>query len=189
MCCPARVLIAGLLRGYPLVDALVWVRLAPCLTLYPTRSSFPDQEEVESLRTDLARAWLLPPVSLEETAESFIRPSLRAIFLDLHRNPISFFLERHGFRSDLLKAMYATTDAFSGLSGGWDTPGTGANFLLHNMVSRRERLSCNLTMLGCGLGLYLQLLPGGPYLTENCANAQKCACFPRSWTTQALAHS
>lgn len=27
-----------------------------------------------------------------------------------------------------------TTDGFSGLNGGWDTPGTGMNFLVHNMV-------------------------------------------------------
>ena len=26
-----------------------------------------------------------------------------------------------------------TTDGFSGLNGGWDTPGTGMNFLVHNM--------------------------------------------------------
>jgi hypothetical protein len=29
--------------------------------------------------------------------------------------------------------MYAVTDAFSGLYGTYDTPGTGANFLVHNM--------------------------------------------------------
>jgi len=29
--------------------------------------------------------------------------------------------------------MYAVTDAFSGLDAGWDTPGTGMNFLIHNM--------------------------------------------------------
>ena len=32
--------------------------------------------------------------------------------------------------------MYAVTDGFSGLNGGWDTPGTGLNFLAHNMVRR-----------------------------------------------------
>lgn len=26
-----------------------------------------------------------------------------------------------------------TTDGFSGLNGGWDTPGSGHNFLVHNM--------------------------------------------------------
>jgi len=29
--------------------------------------------------------------------------------------------------------MYAVTDAFSGLDGGYDTPGTGMNLLVHNM--------------------------------------------------------
>jgi phytoene dehydrogenase-like protein len=29
--------------------------------------------------------------------------------------------------------MYAVTDGFSGLHGTWDTPGTGMNFLVHNM--------------------------------------------------------
>jgi hypothetical protein len=33
--------------------------------------------------------------------------------------------------------MYAVTDGFSGLNGGWDTPGTGMNFLVHNMVGFR----------------------------------------------------
>ena len=32
-----------------------------------------------------------------------------------------------------MKAMYAVTDGFSGLNGDWDTPGTGMNFLVHNM--------------------------------------------------------
>lgn len=30
--------------------------------------------------------------------------------------------------------MYAVTDGCSGLSTGWDMPGSGQNFLLHNMV-------------------------------------------------------
>jgi phytoene dehydrogenase-like protein len=42
-------------------------------------------------------------------------------------------LRRFGFESNLVMAMYATTDGYSGLNGGWDTPGTGANFLFHNM--------------------------------------------------------
>jgi phytoene dehydrogenase-like protein len=43
------------------------------------------------------------------------------------------YLDRFGFKSDLLRAMYAVTDGFSGLNGTWDTPGTGMNFLVHNM--------------------------------------------------------
>lgn len=62
-----------------------------------------------------------------------MRPALRAIFVDLCTRPVADYLERFAFQSDLLKAMYATTDGFSGLSGGWDSPGTGLNFLAHNM--------------------------------------------------------
>jgi hypothetical protein len=54
--------------------------------------------------------------------------------MDLVKRPISHYLGRFNFQSDLVKAMWATTDAFSGLNGGWDTPGTGMNFLVHNMV-------------------------------------------------------
>jgi hypothetical protein len=38
------------------------------------------------------------------------------------------------FKRTGLQVMYAVTDGFSGLNGGWDTPGTGLNFLAHNMV-------------------------------------------------------
>ena len=89
--------------------------------------------ELAQIREDLAPAWLLPPLSLDETAERFIRKPLRRVFVDLCRGSARNFLERFGFRSDLLKAMYAVTDAFSGLHGGYDTPGTGMNLLVHNM--------------------------------------------------------
>jgi phytoene dehydrogenase-like protein len=89
--------------------------------------------ELAQLREELAPAWLLPPVSVEETAERFIRPALRQHFVRLCRGTAREYLERFGFRSDLLKAMYAVTDAFSGLDGGYDTPGTGMNLLVHNM--------------------------------------------------------
>lgn len=44
------------------------------------------------------------------------------------------YLDRFDFKSPLLKSMYAVTDGFSGLNGSWQTPGTGMNFLMHNMV-------------------------------------------------------
>lgn len=91
------------------------------------------QEEIGQIRDDIAGSWLLPPLSLEETAQRHVRPSLRNIFIDLCRGTIGAYLERFQFQSDLLKAMYATTDGFSGLSGGYDSPGTGLNFLVHNM--------------------------------------------------------
>jgi phytoene dehydrogenase-like protein len=90
-------------------------------------------DELGRLRDDLAPAWLLEPLSIEETAEKFIRRELRQQFVALCRGTARAYLERFGFESDLLKAMYAVTDAFSGLDGGYDTPGTGMNLLVHNM--------------------------------------------------------
>ena len=89
--------------------------------------------ELAALREDLAPAWLLPPVSLEETAERYVRPALRQHFIHLCRGTAREYLERFGYKSDFVKAMYAVTDAFSGLDGGYDTPGTGMNLLVHNL--------------------------------------------------------
>jgi len=91
------------------------------------------QAELGQLRDDVAPTWLMEPASIEDTAERFVRPHLRQVFIDLCRGSIGAYLDRFGFRSDLVKAMYAVTDGFSGLYGTWDTPGTGMNFLVHNM--------------------------------------------------------
>ena len=91
------------------------------------------QEEIGQIRDDIAPTWLEEPLSIEDTAERYVRPALRQIFVDLCRGPVGEYLERFGFQSDLVKAMYAVTDGFSGLNGSWDTPGTGMNFLVHNM--------------------------------------------------------
>ncbi len=90
-------------------------------------------EEIGQIRDDIAPSWLSAPFSIEETAERYVRPELRKVFIDLCRGSIGEYLDRFGFKSDLLKAMHATTDGFSGLSGGYDSPGTGLNFLVHNM--------------------------------------------------------
>jgi phytoene dehydrogenase-like protein/tetratricopeptide (TPR) repeat protein len=89
--------------------------------------------EISALREDVSPTWLQEPASIEETAERFVRPALRRPFVDLCRGSIGAYLDRFGFESDLLKAMYATTDGFSGIDGGYDSPGTGMNFLVHNM--------------------------------------------------------
>ncbi|MGA0287038.1 MAG: phytoene desaturase family protein [Planctomycetota bacterium] len=89
--------------------------------------------EIEAMRDDIAPTWLEEPLSIEETAERFVRPALRDAFVALCRGSVGEHLDRFGFESDLLKAMYAVTDGFSGLYGTWDTPGTGMNFLVHNM--------------------------------------------------------
>lgn len=91
------------------------------------------QDEIGALRDDIAPTWLEEPLSIEETAERYVRPALREVFVRLCRGTIAEYLDRFDFKSDLIKAMYATTDAVSGLSGGFDTPGTGMNFLIHNM--------------------------------------------------------
>src|SRR5205807_2484141 len=89
--------------------------------------------EIGQIRDDLAPAWLEEPLSVEATAERYIRPKLRRAFLDLVAWPVEEYLHRFAFQSDLLIAMYAVTDGFSGLSAGFGTPGTGMNFLVHNM--------------------------------------------------------
>ena len=91
------------------------------------------QKEIGELREDVHETWLQEPLSIEDTAERHVRPTLRQTFVDLCRNSVGAYLDRFGFRSDLLKAMYAVTDGFSGLNGSWDSPGTGMNFLVHNM--------------------------------------------------------
>ncbi|HVW27769.1 MAG TPA: NAD(P)/FAD-dependent oxidoreductase [Polyangiaceae bacterium] len=90
-------------------------------------------EEIAAIREDVAPTWLEEPESIEATAERYVRPALRRAFIDLCRKPIRDYLSRFGFESDLIQAMYAVTDGFSGLSATWDMPGTGMNFLVHNM--------------------------------------------------------
>ena len=60
-------------------------------------------------------------------------PGAAQVFIDLCRGSVGAYLDRFDFKSDLLKAMYAVTDGVSGLAGGMDTPGSGMNFLVHNM--------------------------------------------------------
>jgi phytoene dehydrogenase-like protein len=91
------------------------------------------ESELRALREDIAPTWLAQPFSIEETAERYVRPRLRQVFVQLCRGSVGEYLDRFGFKSDLVKAMYAVTDGFSGLYGGYDTPGTGMNFLIHNM--------------------------------------------------------
>ena len=91
------------------------------------------QAEIEALREDLAPTWLDPPLSIEETAERYVRPSLQEVFVELCRGSVGQYLGRFGFESDLIRAMYAVTDGFTGCHATWDTPGSGMNFLIHNM--------------------------------------------------------
>jgi phytoene dehydrogenase-like protein len=89
--------------------------------------------EIAALRADLAPAWLREPGSVEEIADRHIRPQLQSTFIDLVRGSVTDYLARFGFSSELLMSMYTVTDGLSGLNAGPDDPGTGHNFLVHNM--------------------------------------------------------
>ena len=89
--------------------------------------------EIAQIRDDIAPSWLEEPCPAEETAERYVRPVLRRVFLDLVSRPVEEYLDRFGFKSELVVAMYAVTDGFSGLHAGFGMPGTGMNFLVHNM--------------------------------------------------------
>ena len=89
--------------------------------------------EIGQISDDLAPSWLEEPLSAEETAERYLRPALRRVFLNLVSRPVEDYLDRFGFTSELLLAMYAVTDGFSGLNASFGMPGTGMNFLVHNM--------------------------------------------------------
>jgi phytoene dehydrogenase-like protein len=90
-------------------------------------------QEIAQIRDDLAPSWLEEPLSLHHTAEKYLRPALRATFIDLVTRPVEDYLAKFGFASELLLAMYAVTDGFPGLYGSFGTPATGMNFLVHNM--------------------------------------------------------
>ena len=91
------------------------------------------QAELDGLREDVAPSWLREPLSIEDTADRYVRPGLQQVFVELCRGSVGSYLERFGFQSELLQAMYAVTDGFTGLCGDWNTPGSGMNFLIHNM--------------------------------------------------------
>ncbi|ASW54033.1 NAD(P)/FAD-dependent oxidoreductase [Plantactinospora sp. KBS50] len=91
------------------------------------------QAELAALREDLAPAWLAEPLPVPQTAERYVRPALRDTFVELVGGSVADYLARFDFRSELLVSMYAVTDGLSGLNAGPDDPGTGHNFLVHNM--------------------------------------------------------
>ena len=91
------------------------------------------QTELEALREDVAPSWLREPLSIEETANRYVRLELQSVFVELCRGSVGAYLERFGFESELLEAMFAVTDGFTGLCGDWSSAGSGLNFLIHNM--------------------------------------------------------
>jgi phytoene dehydrogenase-like protein len=90
-------------------------------------------QEIGQIREDLAPSWLEEPLSMPNTADKYLRPTLREPFIHLVTHPVEDYLARFGFESELLLAMYAVTDGFPGLHGGFGTAASGMNFLVHNM--------------------------------------------------------
>jgi len=117
------------------------------------------QGELAMLRRDVSPAWLEAPLSVEQTAERYVRTSLRGSFIDLCRGSVGDYLARFGFESELLEAMYAVTDGFTGLYGDWDTPGGGMNFLAHNMCRLPGSDGTWMVVRG-GMGTVTQTLAG-----------------------------
>jgi phytoene dehydrogenase-like protein len=89
--------------------------------------------EIAQIREDLAPSWLEEPLSVSDTAATYLRPALRETFINLVTRPVEDYLARFEFASELLVAMYAVTDGFPGLHGSFGTPASGMNFLVHNM--------------------------------------------------------
>lgn len=114
-------------------------------------------EFLAAIRDDLAPAWLRPPLTVEDTAERYIRPALRDRFVALVRGSVAEHLDRYGFEDPLLPAMLAVTDAFPGTHGGPDTPGTGHNFLVHNM-GRLPGANGTWTVVPGGMGTVTRIL-------------------------------
>ncbi|MBF9134506.1 NAD(P)/FAD-dependent oxidoreductase [Plantactinospora sp. S1510] len=122
------------------------------------------QAELAALREDLGPAWLAEPLPVEETADRYIRRALRQPFVDLVRGSVADYLARFDFRSELLVSMYAVTDGLSGLNAGPDDPGTGHNFLAHNM--------CRLPGSG---GTWMIVAGGMGTVTNTFADAARAA--------------
>lgn len=113
--------------------------------------------ELRAFRQDVGPTWMEEPLSIEETASGYVRRELQQTFVDLCRGSVGDYLERFGFESDLIKAMYAVTDGFSGSCGTWDTPGSGHNFLVHNMT-RLEGADGTWMVVEGGMGTVSNIL-------------------------------
>jgi phytoene dehydrogenase-like protein len=115
------------------------------------------QAELATLREDLAPAWLAEVGTVEDVAERYVRRDLRETFVNLCRGSVADYLARFGFESEQVVAMYAVTDGLSGLAAGPDTPGSGHNFLVHNMC-RLPRADGTWMIVRGGMGTVTTLL-------------------------------
>ena len=92
------------------------------------------QAELAALREDLAPAWLRRAAAGRgdrRAATSGPRCGRSSSTWYAARSPTTW--PGSSSDSELLVSMYAVTDGLSGLNAGPDDPGTGHNFLVHNM--------------------------------------------------------
>jgi phytoene dehydrogenase-like protein len=115
--------------------------------------------ELAQMRDDVARTWLEEPLSIEETAERYVRGGLRAAFVDLCRKPLAAYLDRWAFGSDALKGLIATC-ALSGAYGTWDTPGTGMSFFARHMTRLPDSHGSWMSVRG-GMGTVARMIADG----------------------------
>jgi phytoene dehydrogenase-like protein len=92
--------------------------------------------ELDALVADLGSAWLAGPLSLEDTADRFVRPELREAFVALCRGSLAQYVARFSLQSGLLKAALAV-DALVGSWASFDTPGSGAPLLFRHAARSR----------------------------------------------------
>jgi phytoene dehydrogenase-like protein len=116
------------------------------------------QKDLEMIRNKIGHTWLSEPKSVIQTAtDCFSNNSDQMLFRTLCEGSVMQFLNRYGFKSNLLKAMYAVTDGLIGAYASWDTPGTGHNFLVHNMC-RLPGSNGNWMLVKGGMGAVIQEL-------------------------------
>lgn len=87
--------------------------------------------DLDAMVSDLAPAWTAGPLSIEDTADRFVRAALREAFVSLCRGSAAAWLDRAGVEDDLVRAAICA-DALFGTWGAPDAPGTGAPLLVHH---------------------------------------------------------
>ena len=91
------------------------------------------QSHISRIAKAVLPSWLSGPKSIELIAEdSFTLDSERKDFVSLCKGSVMKYINRWGFKSDLIKVMFAL-DGLIGSTGGLNSEGTGFNFLIHNM--------------------------------------------------------
>ncbi len=115
--------------------------------------------ELAAMRDDVARSWLEEPLTIEETAERYVRAPLRAAFVDLCRKSVGAYVDRWGMKSEHLKAMVGAC-GFTGAYGSWDTPGTGMAFFAHQMGRLPDSDGTWMSVRG-GMGTVARMIADG----------------------------